>query len=198
MTLARMQSGMTAFSSPLQQFKNSSIFLPKQIKIVIAPIRMVSPHPQFSIDSYRMDDSVGYLLARSRAMLAKALDAALADDGVTHSQSGILLLLASGNYTTAADLVRETFTDAASMTRMLDRLQKHGLVERVRHADDRRQIRLQLTTEGSALASRLPAIITGVLNARFASFSPEEIGFLKFLLRKLLHGCSLAGSESNP
>lgn len=148
--------------------------------------------PLFAVENYRMDDSVGYLLARSRAMLAKALDAALAGSGVTHSQSGILLLLASGNYTTAAALVRETYTDAASMTRMLDRLQKNGLIERVPDDDDRRQVRLRLTATGSTLAARLPAIMTGVLNAQFAGFSAEEIGFLKSLLRKLLHSGAAA------
>ena len=147
---------------------------------------MPSPQPLFSVETYRMDDSVGYLLARSRAMLAKALDAALANESVTHAQSGIVLLLASGNYTTAADLVRETYTDAASMTRMLDRLQRNGLIERVPDADDRRQVRLRLTPAGATLAGRLPAIMTGVLNAQFTGFSPEEIGFLKSLLRKLL------------
>lgn len=144
-----------------------------------------------------MDDSVGYLLARSRAMLAKALDAALAAERVTHAQSGILLLLASGKYLTAADLVRETYIDAASMTRMLDRLQRNGLIERLPHADDRRQMRLSLTDAGAALAQRLPAIMVGVLNARFAGFSPEEIGFLKSLLRKLLQTGGMADAADN-
>ena len=153
--------------------------------------------PLFSVESYRMDDSVGYLLARSRAMLAKALDAALAAERVTHAQSGILLLLASGKYLTAADLVRETYIDAASMTRMLDRLQRNGLIERLPHADDRRQMRLSLTDAGAALAQRLPAIMVGVLNARFAGFSPEEIGFLKSLLRKLLQTGGMADAADN-
>ena len=142
--------------------------------------------PLFSVSTYRMDDSVGYLLSRSRAMLAKSLDAALLDCGITHAQGGVLLMLASGRYTTAAELVRDTYTDAASMTRMLDRLQKRGLIERVPHADDRRQVRLHLSADGRALAARLPPIFTRVLNAQFAGFSAEEIGFLKSLLRKFL------------
>lgn len=144
----------------------------------------------FSVDGYRMEDSVGYLLARSRALLAKSLDAALLEFDITHTQAGVVLLLASGKYATAAELVREIYTDAASMTRMLDRLQKRGLVERVQHAGDRRQVRLQLTAEGKALATRMPPVMTAVLNAQFAGFSPEEIGFLKSLLRKMLHAGS--------
>ncbi|GAC1428301.1 MAG: MarR family transcriptional regulator [Burkholderiaceae bacterium] len=133
-----------------------------------------------------MEDSVGYLLARARAKLAKSLDAALVETGITHAQGGVLLMLASGKYETATDIVRETYTDAASMTRMLNRLQRRALVERLPHAGDRRQMRLQLTPEGGAVAARLPAIIIGVLNAEFAGFSAEEVGFLKSLLRKML------------
>ncbi len=146
---------------------------------------MKSPLPLFLAANYRMEDSVGYLLSRARAMLAKSLDTALIDSGVTHAQGGVLLLLASGNYMTAADLVREVYTDAASMTRMLNRLQKRGLVERVANTDDRRQMRLQLTAEGALLAARMPPIMAAVLSEQFSGFSAEEVGFLKSLLRKL-------------
>jgi DNA-binding MarR family transcriptional regulator len=148
----------------------------------------------FSVEAYRMEDSVGYLLSRARAKLAKSLDTALLAHDITHAQAGILLMLASGRYDTAADLVREIYTDAASMTRMLDRLQKRGLLERTPHADDRRQVRLQLTDQGRSLATRLPPILTEVLNVQFSGFSPEEIGFLKSLLRKMLQ----AGAQAEP
>lgn len=156
--------------------------LPKQIIFAYMEAGLLL----FSVDSYHMEDSVGYLLSRARALLGKSLDAALAGCGITHAQAAILLMLASGKYETAADMVRETYTDAASMTRMLDRLQKRGLIERLPHAGDRRQMHLKLTQEGQALAARLPPILTGVLNAQFAGFSAEEVGFLKSLLRKML------------
>lgn len=142
--------------------------------------------PLFLVERYRMEDSVGYLLSRSRARLAKALDAALIEHDITHSQGGVLLLLANGNYSTAADLVREIYTDAPSMTRMLDRMQKRGLIAKRPDADDRRQQHLSLTVEGAALAAQLPPIMTAVLNKQFNGFSSEEVGFLKSLLRKFL------------
>lgn len=157
---------------------------------------MSSDFPLFSATNYRIEDSVGFLLSRSRAMLAKSIDAALADTCITHAQAGVLLMLASGRYATAADLVRDMYTDAASMTRMLDRLQKRGLIERTPHADDRRQVHLLLTAEGAALAGRLPLLLTDVLNAQFAGFSAEELGFLKSLLRKLLQSGALADSTT--
>ncbi len=153
---------------------------------------MPTDAPLFSATTYRLEDSVGFLLSRARAMLAKSIDAALDGTGITHAQAGVLLMLASGRYATAADLVRDMYTDAASMTRMLDRLQKRGLIERMPHAEDRRQVHLLLTSAGAALSGRLPLILTDVLNAQFAAFSAEEVGFLKSLLRKLLHTGALA------
>ena len=155
---------------------------------------MQTTKPLFSASTYRIDESVGFLLSRARAMLAKAVDAALAGTGITHAQAGVLLMLASGRYATAADLVRDMYTDAASMTRMLGRLQKRGLIERTPHADDRRQVHLQLTATGATLSARLPQMLSDVLNTQFAGFSAEEVGFLKSLLRKLLQCGALANS----
>jgi MarR family transcriptional regulator, multiple antibiotic resistance protein MarR len=144
-------------------------------------------HPLlFPVEEYCAEESVGYLLARGRTMLAKGLDAALAEHNITYAQGRILLMLATGKFTNAADFARELYVDAASITRMIDRLEKRGLVVRRSSAGDRRQINLHLTADGEQLASQLPAIYSSVLNRSFAGFSPEEIGFLKFLLRKLL------------
>jgi DNA-binding MarR family transcriptional regulator len=41
---------------------------------------------------------------------------------------------------------------------LVDRLAEHGLVERVRGGEDRRQVRVQLTRDGSAKLRRLSAV----------------------------------------
>jgi DNA-binding MarR family transcriptional regulator len=143
-------------------------------------------------DAYRVEDSVGYLLGRARLKLAKALDIALADFGITHAQGSIVLMLSSGKYSTAADLTRELYTDSASMTRMVDRLEKRGLISRVRKSDDRRVIDLVLTPDGRELGQRLPAVYAAVINRSFAGFSADELATLRSLLRKSL------ACESNP
>ena len=47
------------------------------------------------------------------------------------------------------------------MTRMMDRLEKKGLVERVRGITDRRQVRCTLSDEGAALLAHLDPIVLG-------------------------------------
>ena len=140
----------------------------------------------FSQDQYKIEDSVGYLLGRARTKLAKALDLALAEQGITHAQGSILLMLATGRYATAADLTRELYFDSASITRMIDRLEKRGLIIRSRKAGDRRAIDLRLSPAGQELGQRLPRIYADTLNRSFAGFSPEDLDILKGMLRKLL------------
>lgn len=135
---------------------------------------------------YVVEESIGYLLGRTRAQLAKSLDDALAPHGITHAQGGILLMLMSGHFDTASQLARELYIDAAAMTRMVDRLVKRALVIRLPSGADRRALMLQLTVEGSALAAQLPAIYLAARSHNFAGLSEEEMGFLRSLLRRVL------------
>lgn len=147
---------------------------------------MNNPSPLFDLDTYQIEESIGYLLARSRAMLVKSSDETLAKYGITHAQGAIILMLSTGKYSTAADLARETYTDAASTKRMIDRLVARNLIQREACVHDRRLMKLKLTDDGIALSAQIPKAFCGVLNKHFSDFSAEEIGFLKSMLRRLL------------
>jgi DNA-binding MarR family transcriptional regulator len=145
-----------------------------------------SSPPLFPLGSYQIEDSIGYLLARVRTMLVKNSDESLAEYGITHAQGAILLMLSTGKYATAADLARETYTDAASMKRMIDRLDTRVLVRREPCPHDRRLVMLCLTADGAELAKQVPVVFTAVLNRYFADFTAEEIGSLKSVLRRVV------------
>lgn len=140
----------------------------------------------FPSGSWCVEESVGYLLARARTRLIRSVDIELAPHDITHAQGSIVLMLSTGRYATAADLVRDLYIDSASMTRMLDRLEKRGLVVRTPSASDRRVINLSLSDAGNALADLLPGIYGEILNRHFATFDQSEIDTLKALLRKML------------
>ncbi len=147
---------------------------------------MILPAENFSHKNYQVEGSVGYLLSRSRTKLAKELDVVLTEHDITNAQGGILLMLATGKYESAAELARELYIDSASMTRMIDRLEKRGLILRLPRGEDRRVVNLRLTPNGQALAQRLPEIYSTVLNRSFIDFSIEELDLLSNLLRKFL------------
>ncbi|CAB3784900.1 MarR family winged helix-turn-helix transcriptional regulator [Pararobbsia alpina] len=135
----------------------------------------------------RMEDSIGYLLARVRSALWNAVtQMTMQELGVTATQASMLSMLASGQCLAAAELAKQYGIDASAVTRLIDRLEKRGLLVRVRSEDDRRVVKLRLTGQGRMYAERMPALYDEVLDKLLRGFSPEEVGLLKGMLRRML------------
>src|SRR5579864_2578291 len=136
---------------------------------------------------YQLGESVGYLISRVKSTLSNLVtQRSMAELGITSQQGSILFMVASGKCLLAAELAREYGIDASAVTRLVDRLEKRGLLTRVRSSEDRRAVRLALTPEGLALAARMPAIFNSVIDKLLAGFTAEEVGFLKSMLRRVL------------
>jgi DNA-binding MarR family transcriptional regulator len=154
----------------------------------------VTPAPEIS--AYQLGESVGYLISRVKSTMSNEItQRTMAELGITSQQASILVMVASGKCLLAAELAREYGIDASAVTRLVDRLEKRGLLTRVRSSEDRRVVRLALTPEGQSIALRMPAIFNGVVDNLLAGFTPEEVGFLKSMLRRVLFnsGCDLSG-----
>jgi DNA-binding MarR family transcriptional regulator len=148
------------------------------------------------ISAYQLGESVGYLISRVRSTISNEItQRTMAELGITSQQASILFMVASGKCLLAAELAREYGIDASAVTRLVDRLEKRGLLTRVRSSEDRRVVRLALTPEGQSIAVRMPAIFNGVVDNLLHGFTPEEVGFLKSMLRRVLFnsGCDLSG-----
>lgn len=145
-----------------------------------------SEKPLYSVASYKVDDSIGYLLKLVRSSLSSAVDRQMVDHDISHDQWGILILLAKGHGETAAELARVMESDTGSMTRMIDRLEAKGLVSRRRCGEDRRVVWLELTEPGRELAGKLTSIVVKVLNQHLHGFSVEELDTFKSFLRRML------------
>jgi len=144
-----------------------------------------TPAPEIS--EYQLGESVGYLLARVKSTMSNLItQRTVAELGITSQQGSILFMVASGKCLLAAELAREYGIDASAVTRLIDRLEKRGLLTRVRSSEDRRAVRLALTAEGHDIAAKMPQIFNSVLDNLLAGFTPEEVGFLKSMLRRVL------------
>lgn len=139
------------------------------------------------VADYQLDESAGYLISRVKSSLSNMVtQKTMTELGITSTQASMLFMIASGRCTLAAELARDYGIDASAVTRLIDRLEKRNLLSRVRSNEDRRAVRLALTPEGYALAARMPAIFCGVLDKALSGFTPEEVGFLKSMLRRIL------------
>jgi DNA-binding MarR family transcriptional regulator len=137
-------------------------------------------------DSFMLTESVGFTLTKARNMIAAEMDAALKDLDISSQQMGILLSLTRGVAATPFELSKLLGIDTGLMTRMLDKLETKGLLERSRSVDDRRVVNLTLTEKGAEVAARIPEIAPQVLNARLKRFTKAEFEELRRLLRKFI------------
>ncbi|SOE92094.1 DNA-binding transcriptional regulator, MarR family [Burkholderia sp. D7] len=148
---------------------------------------------EFSVRN--LNDSVGSLFSHVRSTMANMINQRTTCDlGITGTQGSILFMVWSEKCLLAAELAREFGIDASAVTRRIDLLEARGLLRRVRSVEDRRIVRLSLTPEGEAMAARMPAIFASVVDKLLSGFTPEETGFLKSMLRRVLANSSaLAG-----
>jgi DNA-binding MarR family transcriptional regulator len=137
-------------------------------------------------DSYEPGESVGYLVKRVQGSILRAIDARMDTHGLTDAQWGPLFLIQTGRGRTAAELARETCTDAGAMTRTLDRLEAKGLLRRVRSPQDRRVVHLELTPAGKRVVAHVPRVLSDVLNDHLAGVSQADFAVLKATLKQML------------
>jgi DNA-binding MarR family transcriptional regulator len=117
--------------------------------------------------------------------IATALDRRLAPFNLTGQQASLLraCVMQDFNPTRLAPLIG---TDAAGMTRLLDRLESKGLIVRRGCPADRRAIVIEPTDAGRSLIPQIIAVFREVLSRPLDGFSAEEAEvFEKLLLRAL-------------
>lgn len=107
--------------------------------------------------------------------------------GFTVPQAHGLFVLYARDGRSAKDLARELQVDAATMTPLLDRLEKRGLVRRCPDPDDRRATRVCLEERAHRLRPALEAALTEAAQRVSALFSADEYHTLLSLLHRLSH-----------
>jgi DNA-binding MarR family transcriptional regulator len=140
----------------------------------------------YTRDNFHLTDSIGFLIIRVRNLMLTHMDAALKEIYISGQQMRILLSLSQGIASTPFELSTLLGIDTGLMTRMLDKLESMGLLERSRSLEDRRVINLSLTVKGEGVAERIPDIAPEVLNSRLQKFTRAEFVELRRLLEKFL------------
>ncbi|MCY1293588.1 Multiple antibiotic resistance protein MarR [compost metagenome] len=145
----------------------------------------------YSPDDYPRAATIGQLLGRAAVIKDRLLDSHLASLDITAAQFKVLIFIGRERANTPADLCRELSLDSGSMTRMLDRLAKKNLLQRLPCAEDRRVVRLALSEAGQEIFQQTPVLVTEAMNELTSGLDGEELQTLIGLLEKLLrpHTC---------
>ena len=95
--------------------------------------------------------------------------------GVTARQSTLLWLVKRSPGLSLAELAAEEGISPPALSGHVDRLERAGLLERVRSTEDRRRVGLRLTDEGMKLMRRIRARRTTWLAGRLQGLEPAEL-----------------------
>ncbi len=124
-------------------------------------------------------------LMRASDAVASSLQRGLTERGLTSSQLGILEALLHVGPMNQGELAAKQLRSCASMTSVVEGLEKRSLVVRQRTEEDKRFVRVALTAKGRALITLVfPAHARAVAEA-FGGLAASEQEELRRLCRKL-------------
>lgn len=118
--------------------------------------------------------------------------------GLTGSQSAVLRNLVLNGPLSSAGLSRRLYVTPANITGIIDRLEKKGLVDRIRKPGDRRISLITLTEAGKHLSATLPDTIERKLVAGLADLESAEIQRLGRAMEQILQLVDAQDMEAWP
>ncbi len=132
---------------------------------------------------------INYLLTTAQHTVVQHLNSKLLKYDVTPSQYGVLSCLWRCEYSTPKQIAESLFLETSTISGILDRMQKKGLIQRVMNLEDKREVRIVLTEKGKDLEIPLSDIIEAVNLEVLQGFSEEQILEFKESLMKIIeHG----------
>ena len=126
-----------------------------------------------------------YLLNRAGARIAAAFSEEVRPLGATLQKWRVLAALREGDGRRMGDLSETTSIEVSTLTRLVDNMEKKGLVARRRDAADARAVALHVTPAGRRLTQRITPIAERYESVALAGFTAAEADILKAALRRL-------------
>lgn len=131
----------------------------------------------------KVKDCIFFQLAKASQSATRFWAKKVEHLGVTAAQAMVLNFLGEEDCIPSHILGQKLQITSATMTGILDRLEKMDLIERRRHPDDRRAILVCLNRQGLTHAKEINAIMIAANDAFLSEFGPEQSqefrGFLK-------------------
>ncbi|HIE18065.1 MAG TPA: MarR family transcriptional regulator [Dehalococcoidia bacterium] len=130
------------------------------------------------------DYELWVLLDQVATLILNARDQELSQYGTTAMQAGVLFVTTQvGNETTPAEISRWILRKPSSVTGILDRMERAGLIKRTKDLPRRNLVRITLTDRGQKVYKQ--SLKRGTIRRIMSALSEEECEQLASLLEKL-------------
>jgi DNA-binding MarR family transcriptional regulator len=132
-----------------------------------------------------LDSYLPYLLNRAGARIAASFSEEVRPLGATLQMWRVLAALREQDGRRMGDLSATTSIEVSTLTRLIDGMEKKGLVARRRDPQDARAIVLHVAPAGRRLTQRIVPIAERYETVALAGFNSAETRTLKAALRRL-------------
>jgi DNA-binding MarR family transcriptional regulator len=133
----------------------------------------------------RTEDCIFFQLAKAGQSSAQFWQAKVAPLGLTAVQAMVLNTLSDDDGVPAGRLGERVQLTSATLTGIIDRLEKLGFAERRASQKDRRAVLVCLTGKGRRVVGEIKALLAGANRDFLAGLSAREQRQLRELLQKL-------------
>jgi len=139
-----------------------------------------------TVDEHRL----WVIFHQTHDLLGRYEDKCLEDSHLTKEQHLILWLIefmtdGNDNPVILSDVASSLFRNLNSISAIVNRMEKNGLVKKHRDLPDQRAIRLVITPKGKEAFNNAVKPSNLLVRRVFSTFSPEELHTIRSLLKKL-------------
>lgn len=131
-------------------------------------------------------DSLGHLLHDASRAIRRRFEQRSAAYGLSATQWRLLVVIFRAGPLTQRALAERMDVEPISISRLIDRMEDGGWVERIIHPGDRRARLVRLSARALEVAGSLRATAQEVYDEALARFSPDERGALLHALRTII------------
>lgn len=131
---------------------------------------------------------INYLLTTAQHSVFQFLSLKLSEYDITPSQYGVLSCLWQKEFASPKQIAETLCLETSTISGVLDRMQKKGLIDRITNNEDRREVRVVVKEKGQLLQEPIQEIIEEVNKEVLKGFSEQEIMDLKKSLRIIATG----------
>ena len=135
-------------------------------------------------------ETLPFEIAETAHALRKAFDRRAVGLGVTRAQWKVLFRLERQPGLRQIELADMLDIEPITLSRIIDRLEESGLVERLADPADRRAWRLHVTAKARPLVAKLRAVADEMISEAFAGIDPKEIEITRQVLGRVRENAS--------
>ena len=141
-------------------------------------------------EDFKLDNQLCFRLYTASRLITQAYHPLLSEQGLTYPQYLVLLVLWEKDAQPVNDIAKRLFLETNTVTPLLQRMEKGGILTRAKGRKDARQMIVSLTRKGKDLQNKLSCVPQTVGDAVMCESvnpetAPELFGMLDDIIHKL-------------